>query len=179
MCNQDPEKLESKLIIHASKFTKRDFLEVARLLKRQWMSEALFKIKPTKEMEANDRAGLISLMTALGQKPLEQIPVFLSGLDDFVVQNALNKYTKALEPFYKSERIRDWFKDNIRSLQQRNLKAAEYFDSIQNEKKYELMQFSNICEVPTTVSDQDHYMRTCQMLFKSKMDSWVTDNVKK
>jgi repressor of nif and glnA expression len=34
MCNQDPEKLESKLIIHASKFTKRDFLEVARLLKR-------------------------------------------------------------------------------------------------------------------------------------------------
>jgi predicted KAP-like P-loop ATPase len=80
------------------------------------MSEALFKIKPTKEMEANDRAGLISLMTALGQKPLEQIPVFLSGLDDFVVQNVLNKYTKALEPFYKSERIRDWFKDNIRSL---------------------------------------------------------------
>jgi len=34
MCNQDPEKLESKLIIHASRFTKHDFLEVARLLKR-------------------------------------------------------------------------------------------------------------------------------------------------
>jgi len=59
------------------------------------------------------------------------------------------------------------------------LNAAEFFDSIRNENKYELMWFSNICEVPTAISDQDHYMRACQMLFNSKMDSWVTDNVKK
>jgi hypothetical protein len=34
VCNQDPAKLESKLIIHAASFTKCDLLEVARLLKR-------------------------------------------------------------------------------------------------------------------------------------------------
>ena len=34
VCNKNPAKLESKLIIHASRFTKRDFLEVACLLKR-------------------------------------------------------------------------------------------------------------------------------------------------
>ena len=67
-------------------------------------------------MKADDRAGLISLMTALGQKPLEQIPVFLTGLNENVIQDVLDKYEKALEPFYKSERIRDWFKDNVRSL---------------------------------------------------------------
>jgi len=47
-------------------------------------------------MKADDRAGLISLMTALGQKPLEQIPVFLFGLDDSVVQDVLEKYEKAI-----------------------------------------------------------------------------------
>lgn len=130
-------------------------------------------------MKADERAGLISLMTALGHKPLEQIPAFLSGLNDNDVQCVLVKYEKALEPFYRSERIRDWFKDNVRSLQQRNLKAAEYFESIENENKYELMWFSNICQVPTAISDQAHYMEVSQMLFKSKMDSWVTDNVKK
>ena len=66
-------------------------------------------------MKNDDRAGLISLMTALGQKPLEQIPAFLSGLDDSAVQDVLDKYEKALEPFY-SKRICDWFKDNVRSL---------------------------------------------------------------
>ena len=34
VCNQEPAKLESKLIIHASSFTKCDLLGVARLLKR-------------------------------------------------------------------------------------------------------------------------------------------------
>jgi hypothetical protein len=60
------------------------------------MREALCTIRPTKAMKADDRAGLISLMTALGQKPLEQIPVFLSGLDDSVVQDVLEKYEKAI-----------------------------------------------------------------------------------
>lgn len=129
-------------------------------------------------MKIDARAGLISLMTTLGQKPLEQIPAFLSGLDDIAVQDVLNEYEKALRPFY-SKRICDWIKDNVRNLQQRNLKAAEYFDSIQNENKYELMYFSNICEVPKTNSDQEHYMRTCQMLFNTKMDSWVVANIKK
>lgn len=67
-------------------------------------------------MKTNERAGLISLMTALGHKPLEQIPAFLSGLDDSVVQDVLNNYEKAILPFYSSERIRDWFKDNVWSL---------------------------------------------------------------
>jgi hypothetical protein len=80
------------------------------------MSEALCKIRPTKEMKADSRAGLISLMTTLGQKPLEQIPVFLSGLDDNEVKDVLDKYEVALKPFYKSEKIRDWFKDNVRTL---------------------------------------------------------------
>jgi len=80
------------------------------------MSEALCTIRPTKAMKADDRTGLISLMTALGHKPLEQIPAFLSGLDENDVKDVLDKYEKALKPFYKSERIRDWFKDNVRSL---------------------------------------------------------------
>jgi hypothetical protein len=91
-------------------------LEVARLLKRKWMQEALCTIRPTKEMKADGRAGLISLMTALGHEPLEQIPVFLSGLDENEVKDVLDKYEKALNHFYQSERIRDWFKDNVRHL---------------------------------------------------------------
>ena len=48
------------------------------------------------------RAGLISLMTLLGGKSLEQIPLFLADMDQPCRIEVINKYEKVLKYFFKS-----------------------------------------------------------------------------
>ena len=71
------------------------------------------------------RTGLISLMTILGGKSLEQIPLFIDNIDEPTRKEILNKYQKCLKYFYKSEKIIDWFKDNLTRLKSRNVIAAK------------------------------------------------------
>ena len=89
------------------------------------MIEALATLKPRKEMQVDCRTGLISLMTILGGKSLEQIPLFLADTDKSTNTKVLNKYEEVLKSFYKSVRIVDWFKDNVNRLKPRNVIAAK------------------------------------------------------
>ena len=50
--------------------------------KGTWMIEALATLKPRKEMQVDCRTGLISLITILGGKSLEHIPLFLASIDE-------------------------------------------------------------------------------------------------
>ena len=63
-------------------------------------------------------------------------------------------------------------------LEQRNLDAANYFDKLTHEHKYELMSISSIIKLPSNSSDLDHFNRTCQMLFASNKASWITECLK-
>ena len=64
-------------------------------------------------------------MSILGGKALGQIPLFLADIDESIKTKVLNKYEKVLKSFYKSEKIVDWFKDNVNKLKPRNVNAAK------------------------------------------------------
>lgn len=83
-------------------------------------------------MSIEARAGILVLMTRLGeydQQTLDQIPVFLDGLDELTLNLVFDRFDSALKNQYSSKEIRDWFKQNVKVLHSRNLKAANYFDS--------------------------------------------------
>ena len=64
-------------------------------------------------------------MTILGGKSLEHIPLFLANIDEPTRIKVNKKYEEVLKYFYKSDKIVDWFKDNIFRLKPRNLTAAK------------------------------------------------------
>ena len=125
ICNQEPALLGEKLLSFSSEFVKEDLLRLADVLKRTWMIEALAILEPTREMGIDCRTGLILLMTILGGKALGQIPLFLADIDESIKTKVLNKYEEVLKSFYKSEKIVDWFKDNVNKLKPRNVIAAK------------------------------------------------------
>lgn len=121
-------------------------------------------------MSIEARAGILVLMTRLGeydQQTLDQIPVFLDGLDELTLNLVFDRYDSALKNQYSSKQIRDWFKQNVKVLHSRNLKAANYFDSKASKNKNELMWISKICEVPGNDSDCLFYTDNCERLFNN------------
>ena len=97
-----PTLLKAKLISLASKFLREDLLKLADLNKGDWIIDVLSSIKPWDSMGIDCRAGLISLMTLLGGKSLEQIPLFLADMDQPCRIEVINKYEKVLKYFFKS-----------------------------------------------------------------------------
>ena len=63
-------------------------------------------------------------MTILGGKSLEHIPLFLANIDEPTRIKDINKNEEVLKYFYKSDKIIDWFKDNLTRLKPRNVIAA-------------------------------------------------------
>ena len=62
----------------------KELLNLMTLLWPNWLINAISKIKPELDMTNEDRAGILALMTRLGEVDsctLEQIPIFLKGLD--------------------------------------------------------------------------------------------------
>ena len=114
-----------KLLSFAAKFVEEDLLKLADLHKNAWLIEALIRLKPTQEMGIDCRTGLISLMTMLGGKSLEQIPLFLDNIDESTYLKVINKYEEVLRHLYKSEKIIEWFKHNVKILKPRNVIAAK------------------------------------------------------
>ena len=86
-----------------------------------------------------------------------------------------NRYDAVLKNFYTSEQIRDWFIKNVKVLHSRNLKAANYFDSLASEKKLELMWISKICEVPSCDSDRQFYIDNCERLFNNNREKLIIE----
>ena len=86
----------------ASKFLREDLLKLANFNKGDWIIDVLSTIKPWDSIRIDCRAGLISLMTLLGGKSLEQIPLFLADMDQSCRIEVINKYEKVLKYFFKS-----------------------------------------------------------------------------
>jgi len=62
----------------------KELLNLMTLLWPNWLINAISKIKPELDMTNEARAGILALMTRLGEVDsctLEQIPIFLKGLD--------------------------------------------------------------------------------------------------
>ena len=79
--SQEPDKLKEKVLRFAHKFVGKELLRLADLNKGDWIIEPLARLEPTRELNSDGYAGLISLMTLLGDKSVEQIPLFLDNID--------------------------------------------------------------------------------------------------
>ena len=123
-------------------------------------------------------AGLMLLMTALKDKALSHLPVFLNKLTNQLKSHVCAIYKNSLNILYQDTRVRSWFADNVMRLEACHCEVAEFLNSNKDYWQFShgLLQISRICILP---SNYDGLLGVHHLLAKSGYLTWITEALDK